>query len=132
MPSSGVTITASASANGTLGGTTTANTDASGLAGFSNLTVSGVQGDAFTITFSATGLTSATTGSLSFAFFDIQTEQDDVDTSIPIDVTKHAVAGTKPVAVDTFGLRTFDRGSVRFDDPVRAPLADPARYNHPR
>jgi uncharacterized protein YjdB len=60
---SGVVVTASiASGSATLGGTLTATTNASGAATFSNLTLSG--SGAATLRFSATGLTAATSGSV--------------------------------------------------------------------
>jgi uncharacterized protein YjdB len=56
---SGVVVTASvASGTGTLGGTTTATTNASGVATFSNLSIIG--SGAYTLRFSSTGLTSVT------------------------------------------------------------------------
>ncbi|HEX2188412.1 MAG TPA: invasin domain 3-containing protein [Longimicrobiaceae bacterium] len=60
----GVTVTAAiASGGGTLGGTPTATTDASGAATFTNLSISGTAGDR-TLSFSATGLTGATSGTV--------------------------------------------------------------------
>lgn len=59
-PVSGVSVTASiTSGGGTLGGTTTVTTASNGLATFTNLFIAGTVG-ARTLTFSATGLTSAT------------------------------------------------------------------------
>src|SRR5262249_22248639 len=60
---SGVTITvAKATGSGTLGGTLTASTNASGVATFTGLSITG--SGAHTLTFSATGLTSATSGTI--------------------------------------------------------------------
>ena len=57
---SGVTVTAAiASGGGTLGGTTTGTTNASGVASFTNLSITGSAGSR-TLGFSATGLTGAT------------------------------------------------------------------------
>jgi hypothetical protein len=62
---SGVTVTAAiASGGGTLGGTVTALTDASGTATFTDLSIGGTVGDR-TLSFSATGLTPATSGTIS-------------------------------------------------------------------
>ncbi|HYW09880.1 MAG TPA: cadherin-like domain-containing protein, partial [Longimicrobium sp.] len=60
----GVSVTAAiASGAGTLGGTTTATTNASGVATFTNLSITGAVGDR-TLSFSASGLTSATSGTI--------------------------------------------------------------------
>ena len=62
---SGVTVTAAiASGGGTLGGTTSAVTNASGVAAFTDLSITGPAGDR-TLSFSATGLTGATSGVIS-------------------------------------------------------------------
>lgn len=64
VPSASATITAAiASGGGTIGGTTTATT-AGGAATFTNLSIAGLVG-ARTLTFSATGLTAATSASFS-------------------------------------------------------------------
>ena len=61
---SGVVVTAAiASGGGTLGGTPTATTNASGVATFANLSITGLVG-ARTLTFTATGLTGATSGTV--------------------------------------------------------------------
>jgi hypothetical protein len=61
---SGVTVTAVlASGSGTLGGTTTATTDALGVATFQDLSISGLPGD-YTIGFGAPGLTGATSSTV--------------------------------------------------------------------
>src|SRR5205823_6673626 len=58
----GVTITAAiATGGGTLGGTVTAATNGSGVASFTNLSISGTAGER-TLTFSATGFVSVTSG----------------------------------------------------------------------
>src|SRR5207247_2421769 len=60
----GVTVTAAiATGGGTLGGTLTAATNGSGVASFTNLTITGTAGDR-TLSFSATGLTVATSGTI--------------------------------------------------------------------
>ena len=60
----GVVVTASiATGTGTLGGTTTATTNASGVAAFSNLSITGT--GANTLRFAATGLTSVTSSTIS-------------------------------------------------------------------
>jgi uncharacterized protein YccT (UPF0319 family) len=60
----GVTVTAAiATGAGALGGTLTATTNASGVASFTNLAITGTAGDR-TLTFSAAGLTSATSGTI--------------------------------------------------------------------
>ena len=60
----GVVVTATiASGGGTLGGTSTATTSASGLATFSNLSITGVVG-ARTLAFAAPGLTAATSSTI--------------------------------------------------------------------
>ena len=61
----GVTVTAAiATGGGTLGGTTTATTNASGVATFTDLSITGTVGDR-TLSFSAAGLTGATSGTVS-------------------------------------------------------------------
>ena len=61
----GVTVTAAiASGGGTLGGTTTATTNASGVATFTDLSITGTLGDR-TLSFSAAGLTGVTSGTVS-------------------------------------------------------------------
>src|SRR5205823_313104 len=61
----GVTVTAAiATGGGTLGGTLSAATNASGVATFTNLSITGAAGDR-TLSFSATGLSSATSGTIS-------------------------------------------------------------------
>src|SRR5439155_1639743 len=60
----GVTVTAAiATGGGTLGGTLTATTNGSGVASFTNLAITGAAGDR-TLSFSATGLTAATSGTI--------------------------------------------------------------------
>src|SRR5207248_3089524 len=60
----GVTVTAAiATGTGTLGGTLTATTNGSGVASFTNLAITGAAGDR-TLTFSGTGLTSATSATI--------------------------------------------------------------------
>src|SRR5207253_3166685 len=60
----GVTVTAAiATGGGTLGGTLTATTNGSGIASFTDLTISGTAGDR-TLSFSATGLTPAVSGTI--------------------------------------------------------------------
>jgi hypothetical protein len=64
---SGVTVTATiASGGGTLGGTATAVTNASGVAAFTDLSITGTAGDR-TLSFSAAGLTGATSNVISIA-----------------------------------------------------------------
>ena len=64
---SGVTVTAAiASGGGTLGGTTSVTTDASGVAGFTDLSITGSPGDR-TLSFSSAGLTGATSNVISIA-----------------------------------------------------------------
>ncbi|HJR36595.1 MAG TPA: Ig-like domain-containing protein, partial [Gemmatimonadales bacterium] len=64
---SGVVVTAAiASGGGTLGGSTTATTNASGLATFTNLSISGVVGGR-TLGFSAPGLAGATSGTITLS-----------------------------------------------------------------
>jgi adhesin/invasin len=61
---SGIVVTAAISAGGgTLGGTATATTDASGTATFTDLSISGAAGSR-TLTFTATGLTAATSNTI--------------------------------------------------------------------
>src|SRR5207249_1935596 len=63
----GVTITAAiATGGGTLGGTLTATTTSGGTASFTNLSISGTTGDR-TLSFSATGLTPAVSGTITVA-----------------------------------------------------------------
>jgi len=62
-----VTVTASInSGGGTLGGTVTVNTDANGVATFTNLSVSGLVGPR-TLGFNATGVTGVTSGTINLA-----------------------------------------------------------------
>jgi hypothetical protein len=64
---SGVTITASiASGTGTLGGTATASTNTSGVATFTNLSITSAAG-AFTLRFSSGSLTAATSGTITIS-----------------------------------------------------------------
>ena len=66
MAQSGVVVTAAiASGTGTLGGTATATTNASGVASFTNLSIAG--SGAYTLSFSATGLTAVTSSAISVA-----------------------------------------------------------------
>ncbi len=59
-----VTVTAAIGSGGpALGGTTTATTDGTGLATFTNLQITGTVGSR-TLSFSATGLTGATSGAI--------------------------------------------------------------------
>jgi hypothetical protein len=61
-----VVVTASiATGSGSLGGTLTATTNASGVATFSNLSISSSASGSFTLSFKGTGLTSATSGAVS-------------------------------------------------------------------
>src|SRR5207249_8622811 len=63
----GVTVTAAiATGGGTLGGTLTAATNGSGVASFTNLAITGTTGDR-TLSFSATGLTVVTSGTVTVA-----------------------------------------------------------------
>jgi hypothetical protein len=57
---SGVEVTMSASSGATVVGTATATTNASGVATFLNVGIDGPSGSAYTLTFAANGLTSAT------------------------------------------------------------------------
>jgi hypothetical protein len=134
VSSAGLVVTATASASGTLGGTLTASTNASGAAAFSGLTVSGVTGDVFTITFSATGVSAAVTGSLTFAFFDIQTQPVDATGMTQTDNVRllNSAFGTKPVAVHTLGLRTFSRSYGRFAGRARAAVEFPPALHFSR
>jgi hypothetical protein len=127
-------VTATASGSGTLGGTTTATTNASGAAAFSGLTVTGITGDVFTITFSAPGVTAAVTGSLTFAFFEIQTQPVDATGVTQTDTVGvlNSAFGTKPVAVHTLGLRTFSRSYGRFADRARAAVEVPPALHFSR
>jgi len=64
---SGIVVTAGiATGGGTLGGTLTATTNGSGVATFTNLAISGTIGDR-TLTFTSTGLTSATSGTVTIS-----------------------------------------------------------------
>lgn len=58
----GVTVTAAASSGGTLGGVTSAGTDASGVATFSNLAIT--SSGTYTLTFASPGLTPATSNAI--------------------------------------------------------------------
>src|SRR2546425_9339443 len=70
---SGVTMTAAiATGGGTLGGTLTAITTAGGVATFTNLAITGTAGDR-TLSFSATGLTGATSGTIKIGGGDART-----------------------------------------------------------
>ncbi len=59
----GVSVTATASIGGSLAGTSTLSTNASGQASFTNLVLNGLLGS-YTITFSSSGLTGATSSSI--------------------------------------------------------------------
>jgi adhesin/invasin len=62
----GVSVTAAASSGGTLAGTTAASTSAGGQASFTDLALSGLAGN-YTLSFSATGLTGATSGTITLS-----------------------------------------------------------------
>src|SRR6185436_11823862 len=87
----GVSVTVTAS-GGTLGGTASATTNASGVATFSGLSISGLVGG-YTLTFHSTGLTSVTSGNIALsagAAATIATSAGDaqsapVGTAVPID-----------------------------------------------
>ena len=66
FPQAGVAITAAVAAGGSLSGTTTQSTDAQGRATFSGLIVSGLIGSQ-TLTFSASGLTSASSQAIALS-----------------------------------------------------------------
>src|SRR4029453_4864608 len=63
VPQANVNITATVSTGGTLAGTLTVATDASGVASFTDLAISGVVGN-YTLSFAATGLTGGTSNSI--------------------------------------------------------------------
>ena len=87
---SGVVVTASiATGGGTLGGTLTASTNTSGVATFTNLAITGTIGIR-TLTFTATGLTSATSGNI----------------TVSAGAATQLAFTTQPPASDT-ALRTF-------------------------
>ncbi len=62
----GVSVSASASTGGTLSGTTAVSTNAGGQASFTGLALSGLVGN-YTLSFSATGLTGATSGTIALS-----------------------------------------------------------------
>ena len=59
-PNPGLSVTATVSTGGTIGGTTSVTTDSEGVATFTNLTLGGLVGIGYTITFSSGTLTPAT------------------------------------------------------------------------
>ena len=95
---------------GTLNGATPVATDASGASLFGNLSIIGATpGNSHSITFSASGLTSVTSSSISIAAFDIQTQPEDCWTVTSGDTSFSTgdLPGTKPVATHTLGLSEF-------------------------
>ncbi len=104
---SGVVVTAAiATGAGTLGGTLTATTNASGVATFTNLTITGAVG-ARTLRFSVTGLTSATSGTIAI-------------TAPP--ATQVAMA-TQPSAAAQSGVALAQQPAVQLEDASSAAVS---------
>lgn len=132
VTTSGVSV--SAALNGA-GGTLTggpATTDNAGIAAFSNLSITGT--GSFTITFSSTGLTGATSNTIAVAFFDDGTAGHDEGTHTTLgdaasgiwnggEPVAGRVLGTEPVVAHTPTQATFDgaRGRVTDEIPFRRP-----------
>jgi len=111
VDSSGINVTATlndpGSAGGTLSGGNPVPTNGFGTAGFATLAITGA--GSYSITFSATGLTGATSGSIVIAFFSLENQMDDGDGSLAL-VAPRAVrqvtnlGGTRLPRVNTLGL----------------------------
>src|SRR2546429_950101 len=123
-----VTVTAAiASGGGTLGGTLTATTNGSGVASFTNLAITGPAGDR-TLSFSATGLTAATSGTITIT---AGTATQLSITTQPPTTAQSGVAFAPPPVGQLRGARgkparqTGGRGSARLStrrgDPSGAP-----------
>jgi hypothetical protein len=67
VPQGGVVVSVSLSGGGTLIGSTTATTNGSGTATFSGLGISGLAGSTYSLSFTASGLTGTTSGSITLA-----------------------------------------------------------------
>src|SRR5207249_336463 len=96
----GVTVTAAiATGGGTLGGTLTAATSASGVATFTNLSLSGTAGDR-TLSFSATGLAPAVSGTI----------------TVGAGVATHLTLTTQPSATEQGGVAFARQPVVQLRD----------------
>jgi hypothetical protein len=109
-----------------LTGAKTIPTNASGVAGYANLGINSAP-CTFTITFSATGLTSATSSQIAASFFDLSFEP---DSAVAAGVEGHITSltavsvpamspGTHPVAPDTLSLTTFSGGAESTNGSMR-------------
>jgi hypothetical protein len=121
----GVVVTAAiASGGGTLGGQTTATTDASGVATFTNVSITGAPGDR-TLEFTATGLTPATSSTITItidAFVAGQSgtilHYDGTDWSVMDSVmtAQYDVWGDSPRDVYVVGSEEIDQGVIAHYD----------------
>jgi hypothetical protein len=102
---------------GSLNGTNPVATNGLGSASFGDLSITGsTAGNSHTITFSATGLSSATTTEISILLFDVQASETVMEiTRRDEETVLEPEPGTKPVAEDTVGLPTFTNIGVRAD-----------------
>jgi hypothetical protein len=115
---SGVTVTATiATGAGTLGGTLTATTNGSGVATFTDLAISGAAGDR-TLSFSASGLTSVesntvtiTAGPASTLVFTVQPSNTQVGATITPPVQVTAIDAFGNIATDFAGIVTIAIGT---------------------
>jgi hypothetical protein len=124
VSASGISVNAALNGTpGTLNGTTPVATNASGTSSFGDLSITGsTLGNSHSITFSATGLTSATSTTIDIVLFDLVSDVEGV-LKMTSDHEARLVAlisGTKPVALHTLGLRTFSSRAAGFADRARA------------
>ena len=119
VPSSGIAITASlnGTGGGALNGTPSIATDGAGQATFTDLSISAA-GSNYSLTFSAPGLTSTTSGSISVAFLQWQGRTDVTPNEwfdpLPTAGTLGTLNnGTLSVAVNTLGVATFTQTGLR-------------------
>jgi uncharacterized protein YjdB len=127
VSTSGISVTAALNGTpGTLNGTTPVATIGSGTASFGDLSITGSSlGNSHSITFSATGLTSATSTTIDIVLFELVSGPEGVfrmtfDDGAPLVAL---VSGTKPVAAHTSGLRTFKGNSSRLADRATGRVA---------
>ena len=107
---SGVVVTAAiATGGGTLGGTTSATTNGSGVAAFTNLSITGSAGDR-TLSFSATGLTGTTSGIVSI-------------TALPPSPATQLSISTQPSATAASGTPFATQPSIQLRDAQGAAVS---------
>ena len=112
VSTTGISVSAALNGTpGTLSGTSPVATDASGTASFSNLSITGATpGNSHTISFTASGLTGATSSSITIQSFFFQTQPDDgwTVTSGDESLATGVPSGTKPIAAHTLRWASRD------------------------